>query len=198
MGFQGGLADVSGHETGPVHFHQLPLGQHADGLVEPSHQPGHCGFSCARIAQKDHVEGERGRGEAGFLPKLTDLNQVHQAADLGLNGFQSTQLVQLRQQGLCRGLFRRGGGSGGLRAWGGDRRRRRGGGVGQGKGRGYGASRQALPLPLGEPLVQIGGDSRCCLRGPWTGGLGEEGQRGGQGIQKGPGGPVAGLAVVGT
>ena len=58
-------------------------------------------------------------GEAGFLPKLTDLNQVHQAADLGLNGFQSTQLVQLRSRAFCRGLLRRGGGERGLEAWGG-------------------------------------------------------------------------------
>ena len=55
VSLDGGLAYKSGHQSGPVHLHQLALGQYPDGVVDLGQQTGHRGFASARIAHKDQV-----------------------------------------------------------------------------------------------------------------------------------------------
>ena len=104
LGLQGGLPHKAGHQAGAVHLHQLALGQHADGVVEPGQQAGHCGLACPRVAQEYQVQGHRGDGQARLLPEAAHLHQIDQALHILLHLLQAAQPVQFGQQLLQSGL----------------------------------------------------------------------------------------------
>ena len=107
LGFQGGLSHISGHQAGAVHLDELSLGQNADGVVNFGQQTGHRGLAGAGVAHKHQMEGHGGNGQTGFLPELSHLHQVDEAFHILLHPFQTTQSVQLGQNGVQVGLFHR-------------------------------------------------------------------------------------------
>ena len=123
-GLQRRLAHVARHQPGPVHLHQLPLGEDAQGVEDPGHQPGDGGFSGAGTAGEDHVEGQLRHRQAVFLPELVDLYQINEVSDLLFYGGKADVAVQLllqilqllRRRSLLLGLGTRACGLGGLRS----------------------------------------------------------------------------------
>ena len=107
LGLQGGLPHKAGHQTGAVHLHQLPLGQHPDGVVEPGQQPGHRSLAGARVAQEHQVQGHGGDRQIRLLPEPAHLHQVDQALHVLFHLIQAAQTVQLGHQFLQGGLGRR-------------------------------------------------------------------------------------------
>ncbi len=104
LGLQGGLPHVPRHQAGPVHLHQLALGEDADGPVQLADEPGHGGLSRAGVAHEHQVEGQGQGGQTGRLPEAADLHEVHQAVDLRLHPLQPHQSIQLGQEFLQGGL----------------------------------------------------------------------------------------------
>lgn len=78
----------------PVHLHQLSLGQHADGLIQPRQQPGHGGFPGARVAQKHQVQADGRHRQLLLLAQLADLHQVDETAHVLFHVVQSAQFIQ--------------------------------------------------------------------------------------------------------
>ena len=100
--FQGCLTHITGHQSAPIRFHQLPFRQDADSVIELRHQSGDGGFAGTGVPGEDQVTGDGGDFHPPFLPDLSDFDKVHQAADVLLHALQSYQGVQLRQQALQR------------------------------------------------------------------------------------------------
>ena len=85
LGLQGSLAHKTGHQSGPVHLHQLTGGQHPYRLVYLGQQPGYRGLASPRISHEYQVEGHGRDGQARLLPKPAHLHQIDEALHIGLH-----------------------------------------------------------------------------------------------------------------
>ncbi len=98
LGLDGGLSHIARHQSGAVGLHELPLGQHADGVIQPGQQPRHRGLAGARVAHKYQMQAHGGNRQAVLLPQSAHLDQVDETAHVLLHCLQTAQRVQLRQQ----------------------------------------------------------------------------------------------------
>ena len=85
-GLHRGLAEVAGHQLGPVDLDQLALGEQAERPVDARHQPGDGGLAGAGVADEDQVPGDRRDLEPGVLAQALDPEHRDLAVDLGLDG----------------------------------------------------------------------------------------------------------------
>ena len=104
-GLLGRLAHVSGHQTGAIHLHKLPLGQQVQAVIDARHQPGDHGLAGARIAGKHHVQAHVRSLQPLFPAQRVYRGQVDQVVDLALDGGQPHIAVQLGLQ-IINGLLR--------------------------------------------------------------------------------------------
>ena len=56
LGLERSLSHISRHESGAVHLDELPLGEHADLLIEPADDPGDSCLAGSGISCKDQVK----------------------------------------------------------------------------------------------------------------------------------------------
>ncbi len=104
-GLDRGLAEVAGHEFGPVDLDQLALGEQPDRLVDAGDEAGDGGLAGAGVAGEDQVPGDGGALQAGLGAQPVHPQDRGLAPDLALHRREADQLVELGQP-LLDGLLR--------------------------------------------------------------------------------------------
>ena len=97
-GLDGCLSHVARHQPAAVHLRQLPLGQDAQAVVDPGHQPGDGGLSRAGIAGKHHVETHVRCGQAVLPAQTLYRRQIDEVFHLPLHRTEAHIAVQLLLQ----------------------------------------------------------------------------------------------------